>query len=32
MDFAKLVEVMDAHSVTFVSVTQASTPPPAWAG
>jgi hypothetical protein len=29
---SKLVEVFDAHGVTFVSVTRASTPPPAWAG
>ena len=31
-DFAKLVELFDAHGVSFVSVTQSSTPPPAWAG
>ena len=30
-DFAKLVELFDAHGVSFVSVTQPSTPPAAWA-
>jgi len=29
-DFAKLVELFDAHQVSFVSVTQAFTPRPAW--
>ena len=33
MDFAKLVEVMDAHGVTFVSVTQSfNTTTSAWVG
>src|SRR4051794_20744893 len=31
-DFAKLVELFDQHAVSFVSITQSSTPPPAWAG
>ena len=31
-DFAKLVEVFDRHEVTFVSVTQALTPPRRWGG
>ena len=31
-DFAKLVELFDARGVSFVSVTQAFTPPRAWAG
>lgn len=31
-DFAKLVEVFDRRGVSFVSITQNSTPPPAWAG
>jgi len=31
-DFAKLIELFDAHDVSFVSVTQSSTPAPAWAG
>ena len=30
MDFSKLVEVFDRNNVTFVSVTQSSTPPPRW--
>ena len=30
MDFAKLVETMDAHNVTFVSLPSRSTPPQAW--
>ena len=30
-DFAKIVEVFDRNAVSFVSVTQASTPPPRWA-
>ncbi len=32
MDFAKLVEVFDAHGVTFVSVTQSFNTTTAWAG
>jgi site-specific DNA recombinase len=31
-DFAKLVELFDEHRVSFVSVTQHSTPRPAWGG
>jgi site-specific DNA recombinase len=31
-DFAKLVELFDEHSVSFVSVTSSSTPPPRWGG
>ena len=31
-DFAKIVEIFDRHGVSFVSVTQASTPRPAWGG
>ena len=31
-DFAKLVELFDAHSVSFVSVTRPSIQPPAWDG
>src|SRR5207245_3275932 len=31
-DFAKLIELFDAHGVSFVSVTQSSTPAPAWGG
>src|SRR3954454_3877114 len=31
-DFAKLVELFDEHEVSFVSVTQSSTPRPAWEG
>jgi DNA invertase Pin-like site-specific DNA recombinase len=32
MDFAKLVEVFDRNTVTFVSVTQSCNRPPAWGG
>ena len=31
-DFAKIVETFDAKGVSFVSVTQRSTPRPPWAG
>jgi site-specific DNA recombinase len=31
-DFAKLIELFDAHGVSFVSVTHPSTPAPAWGG
>lgn len=31
-DFAKIVEILDAKGASFVSVTQPSTPPPAWEG
>jgi DNA invertase Pin-like site-specific DNA recombinase len=31
-DFAKIVEVFDAHGVSFVSITQAFNTRPAWGG
>ena len=31
-DFARIVDVFDRAGASFVSITQASTPPPRWAG